>query len=229
LWHREAQQTSTLASGLSGQKRPLPTRNATLAPRETPLFRLTYRLVRLILRLYFRFAIEGAAQLPPGGALVVANHPSALDPLILAAALPRRGVFIAAAEFLHLPAVGWAMRTYGVIPVWRGQTDLSAIKDAIAALEAGTLVVIFPEGRVSPAGGAAKAGAGLLAARTGAAIVPAALVGTGRALPLGAVFPRPRRVGVIFGAPRPAPSDRAAAEEVVAEALAWAQQTEAGA
>jgi len=198
-------------------------------PRETPLFRLTYYLVRLVLRLYFRFAVEGAARIPTGGALIVANHPSALDPLVLAAALPRRGIFIAAAEFLRMRVVGWAMQAYGVIPVRRGQTDLSVIKKAIAALEAGALVVIFPEGRVSPEGGAAKAGAGLLAARTGAAIVPAALVGTGRALPLGAVFPRPRRVRVIFGAPRPAPSDRAAAEEVVAEALAWAQQTAAGA
>jgi len=154
----------------------------------------------------------------------VANHPSALDPLLLAAALPRRGLFIAAAEFLQLPAVGWAMRAYGVIPVRRGQTDLSVIKEAIAALEAGALVVIFPEGRVSPRGAEAKAGAGLLAARTGAPIVPAAVVGSARALPLGAVIPRPTRVRVRFGAARAAPSDRAAAEGVAAEALAWAQQ-----
>jgi 1-acyl-sn-glycerol-3-phosphate acyltransferase len=159
----------------------------------------------------------------------VGNHPSAVDPLILAAALPRRGLFVAAAEFLRLPAVGWAMRTYGVIPVRRGQTDLSVIREAIAALEAGTLVVIFPEGRVSPRGDEAKAGAGLLAARTGMPIVPAALLGTGRALPLGKLIPRPARVRVRFGAPMEAPSDRAAAEEVVAEALAWAQQAAAGA
>ncbi len=160
---------------------------------------------------------------------MIANHPSALDPLILAAALPRRGLFIAAAEFLRLPAVGWAMRAYGVIPVRRGQTDLSVFKEGVAALEAGTLVVIFPEGRVSPQGGEAKAGAGLLAAKTGASIVPAALAGTARALPLGTFIPRPARVRVCFGAARAAPSDRAAAEEIVAEALAWAQQTAADA
>jgi len=198
-------------------------------PRETPLFWLTYHLVRLFLRLYFRFRVEGVSEVPRGGALVVANHPSALDPLLLAAALPRRGLFIAAAEFLRMPAVGWAMRTYGVIPVHRGQTDLSVIKDALAALEAGVLVIIFPEGRVSPQPGGAKAGAGLLAARTGVPIVPAALAGTARALPLGSLIPRPARVHVRFATPRPAPSDRAAAEEVVAEALAWAQRFAAAA
>lgn len=197
-------------------------------PRETPLFRLTYHLVRLVLRLYFRFAVEGAARIPTGGALIVANHPSGLDPLVLAAALPRRGIFIAAAEFLRMRVVGWVMRAYGVIPVRRGQTDLSVIKEALAALEAGALVVIFPEGRVSPEGGEAKAGAGLLAARTGVPIVPAALVGTARALPLGRLFPRPARVRVLFGAPLPASPDRAETDRTVEAAIAWTQRIASG-
>ncbi len=192
-------------------------------PRETVLFRLTYRVVRLFLRLYFRFTVTGASHIPPGAALIMANHPSAIDPLILAAALPRRGRFIAAAEFLDMPVVGWAMRAYGVIPVRRGQVDLSVIKDAARALEAGALVVIFPEGRVSPMGGAVKAGAGVLAARAGVPTVPAALLGTARALPLGRYIPRPVRVRVVFGPPLLPPSspDRAAADQTVEAALTW--------
>jgi 1-acyl-sn-glycerol-3-phosphate acyltransferase len=194
-----------------------------LVPRETRLYRLTYHTVRVLLRLCFGFRIEGAAHIPPGPALIVANHPSALDPLVLAAALPRRGLFVAAAEFLTMPLVGWAMRAYGVIPVHRGQVDLSVVKEAIRALEAGALVAIFPEGRISPEGGVVKAGAGVLAARAAVPTVPAAILGTARALPLGRYIPRPARVRVIFGPPLPPPppGDRAAADQMVEDALSW--------
>lgn len=194
-----------------------------MVPRETLLYRLTYHTVRFLLRLFFGFRIEGAAHVPPGAALIVANHPSALDPVVLAAALPRRALFVGAAEFLTMPFVGWAMRAYGVIPVHRGQVDLSVVKEAVRALEAGALVGIFPEGRISPEGGVVKAGAGVLAARAGVPTVPAAILGTGRALPLGHYIPRPARVRVIFGPPLPPPppGDRAAADQMVEEALSW--------
>jgi 1-acyl-sn-glycerol-3-phosphate acyltransferase len=194
-------------------------------PRHTPLYRLTHVLVRILLRLYVGFRVAGADRVPRGAALVIANHPSALDPLVLAAALPRRGVFIAAAEFLSWRLVGWAMRAYGVIPVRRGQVDVAALRQAARALAAGALVVIFPEGQISPEGGPAKAGAGLLASHTRVPVVPAAIVGTARALPLGRYVPRPAAVRVIFGRPLPPPSDdRAAAERVVAAALSWAHR-----
>lgn len=194
-----------------------------MVPRETPLYRLTYHTVRLLLRLFFGFRIEGAAHIPPGPALIVANHPSAFDPVVLGAALPRRALFVGAAEFLTMPLVGWAMRAYGTIPVRRGQVDLSVVKEAVRALEAGALVAIFPEGRVSPEGGALKPGAGVIAARAGVPTVPAAILGTARALPLGHYIPRPARVRVIFGPPLPPPppGDRAAADQMVEEALSW--------
>ncbi len=197
-----------------------------MVPRQTLLYRLAYRTVRLLLRLGFAFRVDGVARIPSGGALVVANHPSALDPVVLAAALPRRALFIGAAEFLTMPLVGWAMRAYGTIPVRRGRIDLSVVREAVRALEAGALVAIFPEGRISPGGGSPKGGAGILAARAGVPTVPAAILGTARALPLGRYFPRPSRVRVVFGPPLPPPppADRAAADRLVEEALAWVRR-----
>lgn len=196
-----------------------------MGPSDHPLFLLVYHAVRWFLKLYNRLQVEGLAHVPAGAAIVVANHPSALDPAVLAVTLPRRRTFfIAAAEFLTLPLVGWAIRSYGVIPVRRGQTDLSVIKDAMRALDDGKLVVIFPEGRVTPEGsGALKAGAALLAARARVPILPAAVLGTVRALPFGRYIPRPVKVRAIFGAPLPPPSDREEAERTVEAALAWAR------
>ncbi len=197
-----------------------------MVPRETPLYRLTYHTVRFLLRLFFNFRIEGLAHVPPGAALVVANHPSALDPVVLGAALPRRALFVGAAEFLTMPLVGWAMRAYGTIPVHRGQVDLTVVKEAVRALEAGALVGIFPEGRVSPESGPLKSGAGILAARARVPTVPAAIFGTARALPLGHYVPRPSPVHVIFGPPLPPPppGDRAAADQMVEQALSWVRE-----
>ncbi len=198
-----------------------------MPPRETLLYRLAYVVVRGALRLYLRFRVEGLDNVPDEAALIVANHPSGLDPVVVAAALPRRALFVAGAEFLTIPFIGWVMRAYGVIPVRRDQINPAVVKDALRALEAGALVVIFPEGRISPEGGPLRAGAGLVAARAGVPIVPAAVVGAAQALPLGRYVPRPGRVSVIFGPAYPPPpsGDREAGQTTVEAALAWVRET----
>ncbi len=154
--------------------------------------------------------------------MVVANHPSALDPLFLAAALPERLLFLAAAEFFTLPLVGWAMRTYGCIPVRRGEADSAAVRGALLALGAGRKVAIFPEGRISPQPAPGHRGAALLAARAGVPVVPVAMVGTGRVFPLGAWLPRPGRVSVRIGPPIPPPgATRSPQEGAIEAAMAW--------
>jgi 1-acyl-sn-glycerol-3-phosphate acyltransferase len=191
-------------------------------PAETFLFRLTYVLVRALLRVLFGFRAEGQAHYPAGPAVIIANHPSALDPLFLAAAVPERVLFVGAEEFLAMRGVGWAMRTYGCIPVRRGQVDLSAIRESLRALRDGRKVVIFPEGRVSPQPGPLHRGAALIAAEAGVLIAPAAIDGTDRVFPLGARLPRPGRVRVRFGPPHPPPAaGRDAQDAVLARAMAW--------
>jgi 1-acyl-sn-glycerol-3-phosphate acyltransferase len=191
-------------------------------PGTTRLFTLTRIVVRAALRLLFRFRVDGLGHVPAGPAVIVANHPSALDPLFLAAALPERVVFVGAEEFMAVPLVGWAMRTYGCIPVRRGKADLSAIKDSIRALEDGRKVVVFPEGQVSPQPAPPQRGAALIAARTRAPFVPVALRGTDRVFPLGARIPRLAAVRVRIGLPqRSSAAGTQEYEAMLARAMAW--------
>ncbi len=168
-------------------------------PRETPLYWLARISVVPLLKLLFRFRVEGLDRYPSGPALIVANHLSALDPLFMAAAAPERVMMVGAAEFLRMPFIGWVMRTYGCIPIRRGEADLSAIKESVRALQDGRKVVIFPEGRISPEPAPPQRGAAVVAARARVPFVPAAIRGSDRVFPMSARMIRLARVSVAFG------------------------------
>jgi len=198
-------------------------------PRKTLLFRATWNSLRALFWVLFRFRVEGLEQFPAGPAVIVANHPSALDALFLAVALPERILYVAAEEFLTIRGVGWAMRAYGCIPVRRGKVDASAVKESLRALGAGFKVGVFPQGQVSPLTGSPRPGAALLAAHARVPIIPVALIGTGRVFPLGAWYPRIARVTVRFGPLLPPPkSDRADQEAITAAAMSWISYACAG-
>ncbi len=198
-------------------------------PRKTPLYLMTWGTLRALFRVLFCFRVEGLERYPAGPAVIVANHPSALDALFVALALPERILYVAAEEYLSMPGVGWAMRAYGCIPVRRGEVDTLAVKGALRALKAGFKVGVFPEGHVSPVPGPARRGAALLAARARAPIVPVALIGTGRVFPLGARFPRLARVTVRVGPTLPPPKpDRADQDAITSAAMRWIVGASAG-
>ena len=95
-------------------------------------------------------------------------------------------------ESMHWPFIGWAMRQNGVFGVRRGAGDLEAFKTAKQVLDDGRILVIFPEGTRSPTGALqpAKEGATVLAVRSGAPIVPIAVVGSQRLWGKGKRIPR---------------------------------------
>lgn len=199
-----------------------PSREGRDWPRETLLYRLARAIVVPLLRVVFRFHVEGLDRYPAGPALIVANHLSALDPMFMAAAVPERVLMMGAAEFLTMPFVGWVMRTYGCIPVRRGEADLSAIKASVRALRDGRKVVIFPEGRISPEPAPLQRGAAVVASRARVAFVPAAIVGSDRAFPMGARLVRPARVSVAFGPPHaPRGTTTHDCEAALASAMLW--------
>ena len=128
--------------------------------------------------------------LPDGPVIVISNHVSAVDGVLLAIVCRRLGRparLLAKAELFKVPALGWALRRIGFIPVRRG-TDAAAdsLDAAAAALEAGEVVALFPEGRYTRDPDRwperAKTGAVRLALRTGAPIVPVAMEGAHRVL-----------------------------------------------
>jgi 1-acyl-sn-glycerol-3-phosphate acyltransferase len=154
------------------------------------VYSLSRVLVRLILRLGFRFRVEGREHEPATGPLlVVCNHTSDLDPLVVGAALRRRVRFMAKVELFRPSLLRWWVSACGAFPVRRGEADRQAFRTARTILEHGGALVMFPEGTR----GAGRhdlrppePGAAALAIRTGATILPAAILGTDRVLPRGA-------------------------------------------
>lgn len=186
-----------------------------------------------------RRRVRGLEHLPRrGGALVVCNHISVMDPLLLVDALGRSGRRprgLATAGLFRAPVLGWVLRTLGFVPVLRGTPRATeALAPATMALQAGEVVMLYPEGGVSrgdqwPMPG--KTGAARLALATGVPVVPVAQWGAQRLYPawteggwrrlLVALLTRPR-VDVLVGEPLHLTGDphdpadvRAATEEVM--------------
>ncbi len=130
----------------------------------------------VIARCLYRVRSRGAEQLPPGGALLVANHLSYADAVVLQLACPRPIRFIGHEE---LPARSgffrWVYRVAGVIPV-SSANALQTTRRVAAALAAGELVLIFPEGAISRTGQLMRIERGfeLMARKAGVPVVPVA-------------------------------------------------------
>lgn len=157
-----------------------------------------------VMRLYFRLEWRGSECVPRSGpVLLVANHSSMLDPPIIGAACPRTLTYLAKAELFAVPGLGRLIHALHARPVRREGSDARALKDALRVLKGGEALLMFPEGTRGAEGllREGKAGAGMLAVMSGAAVVPVYIRGTGRALPRGGAFPRPGKVTVRFGAP----------------------------
>lgn len=153
---------------------------------------------------YVRLRVIGSENVPRrGSCIVVANHASFADAIVLGSAYPRRIVFMITEPIYRLMRLRWFYYMMGTIPVLSGEPDPSAMKAALRTLRDGGVIGIFPEGQRMAGGilGEGKAGAALLAARTGAPVIPAALIGTHEVMPVGGVFPRPRSVRVVIGRP----------------------------
>lgn len=152
--------------------------------------------------LCFRYRVEG--QVPAtGGVLVAANHASYLDIPLLGCGMRRRAWYLGRSDLFPVPIVNGILRSLGWIPLRLGRLDREAFGKAITLIQAGKVVVIFPEGGRSHDGHLRqpKAGIGVIVSQTGCPVVPAYLKGTFDVLPTGARWPRFHPVTVRFGAP----------------------------
>jgi 1-acyl-sn-glycerol-3-phosphate acyltransferase len=151
------------------------------------------RIGILLSHLLYRMDIRGSHRVPSSGPLVVvANHSAFVDGPILFGKLPRRISFLVKAEAVRGP-LGWLLRTVGQYAINRAAPERQVLMSALAQLKSGGAIGIFPEG-ARGAGDVAAVfnGAGWLAARAGAAVVPVAVRGTAR--PIGRRVPRFRPV-----------------------------------
>ena len=167
-------------------------------------WRFTVAVMKVLTFVLFRLRVERLADLPAEGPLlVVANHKSYVDPVLVAVAVPRHVHFMAKAQLFNIPLLGMLIRRLGAFPVHRGRPDRSAISRAIELLKEGESVGLFPEGaRIKgfPLG-AGERGVSFIAVMAGTPILPVAILGNERIMPPGAHLPRLPRVRVVTGEP----------------------------
>ena len=154
---------------------------------------------RLISRCYTRVRIEGDTDAIPrdGPVILAANHISNADAVLIGAfitpRLGRRIHWLGKKEMFDWPIVGFIARNGGIIPVDRGAADVEAFRVARRILDAGNVLMVFPEGTRSPTGELQppKDGLAMLALRTNATIVPIGISNTDRVWPKGRPIPLP--------------------------------------
>lgn len=177
-------------------------------------YRIVAGIVRPVLMALTRRDWRGTEHLPPVGTGVVVspNHVSYVDPFTFAHFLWDNGRaprYLAKEAVFRIPVLGRVIGACGQIPVYRDSQDAArAYSDAVAAVERGECVGIYPEGTITrdpelwPMVG--RTGAARVALETGCAVIPVAQWGPQRLLPPYAKLPRPfprKTMGVSAGPP----------------------------
>ena len=168
------------------------------------LYRIARFLVRVFFYPYFRLNVIGREHIPRhGSCLVVGNHASFLDPMLICIIFTRPIHYITYAFFYFHPLMHWFCKRVYCIPVKKEGNDISALKKSLRLLKQGECVGIFPEGVRSDTGeiGPGQAGGALIALKSGAPILPIGIRGAYEAFPKGSRFPKPRRITVTIGEP----------------------------
>ncbi len=158
-----------------------------------------------------RLSVEGIEHLPRNACIVVANHASYLDGVIIKAALPARFSFVIKKEVLKVPLMGWFLRLIGSEFVDRFNRHSGAMdaRRLMRAAANGQSFGFFPEGTIPSEIGIAPfhPGAFMIAARTQLPVVPVSIEGARAALPLGTIWLKPGRVTVSVLETVPVPTD----------------------
>jgi 1-acyl-sn-glycerol-3-phosphate acyltransferase len=172
---------------------------------------IAHFVIRPIFWALFRPRVTGREHVPSDGPVILAsNHLSFIDSIAIPIVAPRRVTLLAKAEYFTATGVGgWLSRALftglGALPVERGtqRAAQAALDPALGVLTDGGAFGIYPEGTRSRDGRLArgKTGVAWLALTADCPVVPVAVAGTDRVQPIGARWPRPRRISVTFGEP----------------------------
>jgi 1-acyl-sn-glycerol-3-phosphate acyltransferase len=185
-----------------------------------PIFYKMFKwlVVRPLLYLFYQERIYGTENVPlTSNLIVVSNHASDFDPLIVGSCMGRPVAFMAKEELFEIPVLSQAIKAFGAYPVKRGAGDRAAIRSAIESINNGWATGIFLQGTRTLDGKVTepKLGAAMIASKTKAPFLPVSVWGTETILPKGAKFPKlfqpvTVRIGELI--PAPESSDRATLE-----------------
>jgi 1-acyl-sn-glycerol-3-phosphate acyltransferase len=169
-----------------------------------PLYTGGQVLCRIFTTLWFDLHVRGVENVPrEGGVLIVANHQSLLDPVLVGVRLPRPTSYLAKSELFENRFFGWLIRNLYAFPVRQGEGDVGAVREAIRRLQDGNALVLFPEGTRTENGELTpiEGGVGLIVRKAGVPVVPCVIEGSYAAWPKGRKLFHPGEIDVRFGTP----------------------------
>ncbi|HWE97707.1 MAG TPA: lysophospholipid acyltransferase family protein [Tepidisphaeraceae bacterium] len=172
--------------------------------RRTPVWIFVQQICRFAATVFFDLKVYGAYHVPKtGGALVISNHQSYLDPVILALGLDRTLSYMAKSQLFKNPVFAWLIRSLNAFPVEQGAGDIGAVKESIARLQGGFLLNVFPEGSRTEDGEILpmEKGVALLIRRAKVPVVPAVITGSFEAWPKSRKRPKTHAIRVVYGSP----------------------------
>lgn len=166
---------------------------------------MIYLIIKYILRIYFKWvmdvSVRGLDNVPEKGpAIIVANHPSILDGLLMVAFIKRRIHTFAKAKVFNSKFKMLFLRSVGGIPVGDKKSNKNSLIEAEKLLEANKLLLIFPEGKINAESDMLPFNRSFLrlAVKFNAPVTPVAILGSDKALSIGQYFPRPSDIYVSF-------------------------------
>ncbi|MEN8133669.1 MAG: lysophospholipid acyltransferase family protein [Pseudomonadota bacterium] len=171
-------------------------------PSRGTTYRLLDRLNRLICRVLYQVTPLSPSPLPQSGpVLLVSDHSSYSDPMVLAATANRPIIFLTAREVYQRRDLRWLCETAHYIPINRDTHDVGAVRAMLRALRQGEVVGIFPEGGIDEhREESGHLGIGYLALKTGAPVVPVSIAwDQARPVHLGRSLLTPGRAVVRYG------------------------------
>jgi 1-acyl-sn-glycerol-3-phosphate acyltransferase len=167
-------------------------------------YRCGWLAFRTLYATYFRWRVYGAENVPAtGGVILAANHASFLDPPLVGSGLKRDINYLARESLFRFPLIGALLRSWNSVPVDRDGGGAKGLKIILGRLLDGAGIILFPEGTRTPDGKLqpARAGIGLVVAKSDAPVVPVRVFGTFEAYGRNVKFPRPKHIAVKYGTP----------------------------
>ena len=158
---------------------------------------------QLICILLFRIRVYGRKNIPEKGpVLILSNHQSFLDPILIGVGLARQVNFMARMSLFRNGLFAFLIRSLNAFPLKRGAVDPAALRHGVRILRDGDVLLLFPEGTRTSTGEIAAVRPGFLSIlkRTRAALIPAVVEGAYQAWPRDRKLFGFHRIKVIFGA-----------------------------
>lgn len=152
-------------------------------------------VAKLYMQLSFKIEVIGTENIPNDqGVLICSNHIHNFDPPLVGITSPRPIHFMAKEELFNVPILKNLLPNINAFPIKRGMSDRNALRTALQVLKDKKVLGMFPEGTRSKTGELQKglAGAGFIALKSDAAIVPVAIIGSYQAF---------KKIKIVYGKP----------------------------